>query len=67
MKQMPLFASERQVLEGHKRALLANHEGEYVLIYKDRILGCFPTRVAALNYGWSEVGFVSFLVRQLVE
>lgn len=47
--------------------LLSEHEGKYVLIHKDEIVGVFDSEMDAVNEGYEKIGIVSFLVKEILE
>lgn len=57
-----LFDKEIAVFEAHKAEWLREHEGEFVLIKGDRVLGFFPTHHAAYIHGIKTLGRVAMLV-----
>jgi hypothetical protein len=44
---------------------LAQHEGEYVLIHLDRVIGTFLSYGEALRQGYSDFGLQPFLVKRI--
>jgi hypothetical protein len=57
------LTQELQTFEANFETLLGSHEGKFVLIYKDRILGTFDNQMDAINRGYEELGNVPFLVK----
>jgi hypothetical protein len=60
---MPLEA-EIQYFEKNKTKLLAEHEGKFVVIYGDHLLGAYDTVENAYNAGIQAFGDQQFLVRK---
>lgn len=57
-------------LKRYKKALpelLQKHEGQYVLIHKNEILGQFDEEMEAVGAGYDKVGNVPFLVKRILE
>ncbi len=52
--------------QSRKSELLVHHAGEHVLIHGEEILGYFPTREEALKAAYKKVGFVPFLVHEIL-
>jgi len=55
---------ELETYEANRDALLA-HEGQYVLISGDQVLGIFQAYEEALREGYDRVGLEPFLVKQI--
>jgi class 3 adenylate cyclase len=47
-------------------ALLRDHEGEFVVVLGDRVLGTFPTLDAALDWAYEALGLQQFLLRRVL-
>jgi hypothetical protein len=59
-----------QELESYRKelpGLLTEKRGQFVLIKGDRLLGVFPSKTDALAAGYSQLGHVAFLVKQVQE
>lgn len=56
---------EGVVYEANREALLRDHEGEWVVILGDEILGTWPTEEEAMGAGINRYGGVSFLCREI--
>ena len=56
---------EMATYRDRRHALLKEHEGKFVLIKGSNVLGVFSDRSAALREGYSRLGIVPFLVRQV--
>lgn len=51
----------------HRRRLVREAPGKFVLIYGDRIVGVFDTDDDALAQGYERFGNVPFLVKEITE
>ncbi len=62
------IALEREiaVYGEHLPEFLKEHEGQYVLIYRDEILGFWPSEDEALEVGYERFGLVPLLVKQVL-
>jgi hypothetical protein len=49
-----------------KSEFLEHHAGEHVLIHGEEVLGFFPSREDALKAAYRKVGFVPFLVHEVL-
>src|SRR5262245_25110559 len=49
----------------HRRELVANHAGEFVLIRGREIIGTYRTRRAALEAGYARFGYVDLFTKQV--
>lgn len=56
---------ERRTYEAHKPELLASHEGQWVVIHRDRILGVRPDYEDALRLGYEQIGYVDLMVHRI--
>ncbi|MCB1218555.1 hypothetical protein KDL44_14315 [bacterium] len=61
-----LLRQELETYARHKPELLARHEGKFVLIIADRILGVFEDRQSASNAGYQQCMDAPFLVHQVL-
>ena len=52
--------------QSRKSELLEHHAGEHVLIHGEEVLGFFPSREDALKAAYKKVGFVPFLVHEIL-
>jgi hypothetical protein len=59
------LALERRTYEAHKAALLASHEGEWVVIHRDRILGVRADYEEALRLGYDRAGYVDLMIHRI--
>lgn len=59
------LAAELQTYERNFDSLMAAHEGKFVLIHGDRVLGAFDSQQDAITWGYHELGNVPFLVKQV--
>jgi len=57
------LSRELGTYEANTDALLGAHEGKFILIYQDRILGAFDNQMDAITRGYDELGNVPFLVK----
>jgi len=62
----PPLGIESATYQAHQRDLLT-HEGQWVVIHGDQILGIRPSYEEALQLGYEQVGFANFLVHQIAE
>lgn len=53
--------------DAHRRELVRDAPGKFVLIYLDRIVGVFDTDDEALAQGYERFGNVPFLVKEIAE
>jgi hypothetical protein len=56
---------ELEYYESHSGELLEHHEGSYVLIADDQLLGAFTTEAEAYAAGLRKVGNRPFLIRRV--
>lgn len=61
----PSLRREQAVYRAHLRRWLGEHEGEYVLIKGDEVMGFFATRDEALAAGYARFGVVPLFVKQV--
>jgi hypothetical protein len=54
---------ETAYFEAHKDELLAQHDGQFVLIHGDRLVGAFATFEQAFDAGIQTVGNQPFLIK----
>jgi hypothetical protein len=54
------YRQERQVYEDHREQLLRLHDGYWVLIKGEKILGIFTGQWDAIRAGWGKLGDVPF-------
>jgi len=59
------LSRELKAYEAKFENLLASHEGKYVLLHNDDVLGVFDSQMDAINWGYKELGNVPFLVKQV--
>ena len=57
------LAQELGTYQANIDALLGAHEGKFILIYQDRIIGAFDNQMDAITRGYDELGNVPFLVK----
>jgi len=61
------LAIELKTYEDNSESLLAAHEGKFVLIHGEEVLGAFDSQSDAIAWGYRELGNVPFLVKQVVK
>ena len=61
------LAKEIVTYESNFSALIGAHEGKFVLIHDDKILGAFDNQMDAITWGYKELGNVPFLVKQVIK
>jgi len=59
------YAQEMETYQAHRDELLAEHEGQFVLIKADQVLGIFATQQDAIREGYHLLGRVPFMVRRV--
>ena len=61
------MALEKELATYRRRLTeLLSHQGEYVLIHDEQVLGCYPDYDAALEAGYDRLGLeVPFLVKEI--
>lgn len=64
---MDPFETEHRVFASHLARLLATHEGDYAVVYGERLIGVCTTLESAVELGWTETRSRSFLVRRITE
>lgn len=63
---MNVLETEIQYYNDHKDELLRHHEGQFVLIHEDRLLGAFTTQAEAYAAALERVGNKAVLIRQVL-
>jgi hypothetical protein len=63
----PLPSKELETYEANLVSLLGTHEGKYVPIHGDSILGVLDSQMDAITPGYRQLGNVPFLVRQVLK
>jgi len=61
------LATELQTYEKNFESLVGAHEGKFVLIHGDRVLGAFDSQLDAITQGYRELGNTPFLVKQVIK
>jgi hypothetical protein len=61
------LATELETYEKNLDALIGVHQGKYVVIHKDRVLGAFDSQLDAMTWAYQQLGNVPFLVRQVTK
>jgi hypothetical protein len=62
-----LLATELKTYTEKLETLLSTHEGKFVIIRGDQVLGTFFSQLDAIAGGYRELGNVPFLVKQVVK
>ena len=62
-----ILSTELKTYEANLESLLGSHEGKFVVIHGDRILGAFDNQMDAITWGYRELGNVPFLVKQVLK
>lgn len=62
-----LLINELKTYRENFESILGSHEGKFVLIYEDKILGAFDSQMDAISWGYRELGNVPFLVKHAVK
>jgi hypothetical protein len=62
-----VLSKELKTYEANLESLLGAHEGKFILIHGDRVLGTFDGQMDAITRGYRELGNVPFLVKQVVK
>lgn len=65
MERSGVLATELKVYDAQKGALLAEHEGQFVLIHDRDIIGTYVAEDDALAEGYNRFGNVPFLVKRV--
>jgi hypothetical protein len=61
-----LLKTELKTYEENFTALVAAHEGKFVLVHGDRVIGAFDSQLDAITAGYRQLGNVPFLVKQVL-
>lgn len=64
---MAVLDTELETYEQNRERLLGEHEGKYVLIHGDEVVGAYESKIDAIYLGYKKFGNVPFLVKQVVE
>lgn len=59
------LATEAAFYEAHRAALVAAHDGRFVLVKDDDIIGIFDTLDDALDVGYARFANTGFLARKI--
>ena len=62
-----VLSKELETYEANLESLLGSHEGKFVLIYGEKVLGTFDSQMDAITRGYRELGNVPFLVKQVLK
>jgi hypothetical protein len=60
------LSKEIKTYEANLEGLLSSHEGKFVLIHGEKVLGTFDSQMDAITWGYRELGNVPFLVKQVL-
>jgi hypothetical protein len=60
-----VLEKELETYEKLREELLAEHEGKYVLILGDQMLGIFDTQMDAIRTGYQRFGHVPIFVKKI--
>lgn len=66
MSMAEMLATELTTYEQSLNSLVATHEGKFVLVHGDSVLGTFDSQFDAVTAGYRDLGNVPFLVKQVV-
>jgi hypothetical protein len=58
---------ELETYERERESMLASHKGEFVLIYKDQVIGFFGSEDEAIDEGYRRFGYVPIFVKEISE
>lgn len=61
-----VLEAERQFFEANRNDLVQRHEGQYVLVLDDSLVGVFPTAEDAYAEGLARFGIRAFLVKKIL-
>jgi hypothetical protein len=61
------LAKELMTYEHNLNALIGAHEGKFVLIHQEKVMGAFDNQMDAIAWGYKELGNVPFLVKQVIK
>ena len=62
-----VLSVELETYEAERSSLLGSHEGKFVLIHREKVLGTFDSQMDAISWGYRELGNVPFLVKQVLK
>jgi len=62
-----ILSKELKTYEENLPRLLGTHEGKFVLIHGEKIVGTFDSQMDAITCGYREFGNVPFLVKQVLK
>lgn len=62
-----LLEKEMKTYMENRDNLLVDHDGQFVLIHEDDIMGTFDTESDAISEGYRELGNVPFLVKKITD
>ena len=61
-----MLDKELTAFDNLRTGMLARSQGKYALLYGDRLVEVFNSRLDAINHGYHELGNVAFLVKKIV-
>jgi len=62
-----VLTEELKTYEANLDSLLGSHDGKFVLIHGEKVLGTFDSQMDAIAWGYRELGNVPFLVKQVLK
>jgi len=62
-----VLSKELKTYQANLENLLGSHDGKFVLIHGEKILGTFDSQMDAITRGYRELGNVPFLVKQVLK
>jgi len=61
-----MLDKELTAFDNLRTGMLSRDEGKYALLYGDKLIEVFNSRLDAINHGYHELGNVAFLVKKIV-
>ena len=61
-----VLETEMKTYDKQRDRLLSAHEGKYVLIHGDQVVGAYESKMDAIMLGYQKFGNVPFLVKQVL-
>lgn len=62
-----LLAKELKTYEENFNSLVGAHEGKFVVVHDNQVLGVFDSQFDAITWGYRELGNIPFLVKQVIK
>lgn len=62
-----VLSVELKTYEANFESLIGAHDGKFVLIHKNKVLGTFDSQMDAVMWGYRELGNTPFLVKQVTK